>query len=75
LSIVLFKNSDENNLPAFYLKVNKENMLRLSSLYGNLPGYHRCLEALYFILKTWSFGPGQSPLALPEESLQEFEVN
>jgi hypothetical protein len=47
LSIVLFKNSDENNLPAFYLKVNKENMLRLSSLYGNLPGYHRCLEALY----------------------------
>jgi len=30
-----------------------------------------------FILswKTWSFGPGQSSLALPEESLQEFEVN
>jgi len=26
-------------------------------------------------LKTWSFGPGQSFPALPEESLQEFEVN
>jgi hypothetical protein len=27
------------------------------------------------ILKTWSFGPGQSYPALPEELLQEFEVN
>jgi len=26
-------------------------------------------------LKTWSFGPGQSSLALPEESLQKFEVS
>jgi len=28
-----------------------------------------------WLLKTWSFGPGQSSSALPEESLQEFEVN
>jgi hypothetical protein len=27
------------------------------------------------ILKTWSYGPGQSYPALPEELLQEFEVN
>jgi hypothetical protein len=28
-----------------------------------------------FTLKTWSCGPGQSYPALPEETLQEFEVN
>ena len=32
---------------------------------------------VFFILslKSWSFGQGQSSLALSEESLQEFEVN
>jgi len=34
---------------------------------------HRPL--LFFALRTWSFEAGQSPPALPEESLQEFEVN
>jgi hypothetical protein len=31
--------------------------------------------SFHLILKTWSFGPGQSYSALPEETLQEFEVN
>ena len=28
-----------------------------------------------WLLKTWSSGPGQRVMALPEESLEEFEVN
>jgi hypothetical protein len=52
-----------------------------SSIVTTYVSCHQGTKALrlnnYFIftLKTWSFGPGQSSPALPEELLQEFEVN